>query len=63
MNENNYEHKMYENKQDIYLLSLNVRGIRDKLKRSKIFSWINNQKPDIVMLQETFFDTGFGKCD
>ena len=45
---------MNEQMQNISFLSLNVRGIRDRLKRSKIFSWINHQKSDIVMLQETF---------
>ena len=45
---------MDEQKQNISLLSLNVRGIRDKLKRSKIFSWIRHQRSDIILLQETF---------
>ena len=38
----------------IRLLSLNVRGINDVRKRNKTFMWIKNQKPDIVVLQETF---------
>ena len=45
---------MGERKQNISLLSLNVRGIRDKPKRSKIMSWIKHQRTDIIMLQETF---------
>ncbi len=35
------------------ILSLNVRGIRNKEKRKSIFSWIKNQKAKIVFLQET----------
>ena len=35
------------------ILSLNVRGIRNKEKRKTIFSWIRNQKAKIVFLQET----------
>ena len=45
---------MTEQKQYISFLSLNVRGIRNKFKRSKLFTWINHQKSDIVILQETF---------
>ena len=34
---------------------LNVQGMRDKLKRSKNFSWLCAQrKPIIACLQETF---------
>ena len=45
---------MCERQQTFSFLSLNVRGLRDKLKRSKIFSWINHQKSDVILLQETF---------
>ena len=45
---------MSEQKQKFSLLSLNVRGIRDKMKRSKIFAWIYNQRVNVIMLQETF---------
>ncbi|ESO90527.1 hypothetical protein LOTGIDRAFT_123325, partial [Lottia gigantea] len=38
---------------DIGLLSLNVRGLRDKPKRDKIFRWLKNQKQKIIFLQET----------
>ena len=38
-----------------HFVSLNVRGVRDKMKRSKVFSWIRAQKADIVCLQETFW--------
>ena len=36
------------------VLSLNVRGIRDLHKRKSIFTWVRNQKTDIIFLQETF---------
>ena len=36
------------------VLSLNVRGIRDLNKRKLIFTWVRNQKADIIFLQETF---------
>ena len=35
-------------------MSLNVRGINDKVKRMKIFRWLRNKKIDIAFLQETF---------
>ena len=35
-------------------LSLNVRGIRDLDKRKLIFTWVKNQKADIVFLRETY---------
>ena len=35
------------------ILSLNVRGIRNKEKKKTLFSWIRNQKAKIVFLQET----------
>ena len=36
------------------VLSLNVRGIRDLNNRKSIFTWVKNQKADIIFLQETF---------
>jgi len=36
------------------LLSLNARGIRDFQKRKSIFTWIQNQKADLIFLQETY---------
>ena len=39
---------------NFHFVSLNVRGIREKLKRNKIFLWLNRQKCDIAFLQETF---------
>ena len=41
----------------IHFVSLNVRGLRDKLKRSKIFLWLKQQKSDIILLQETYWST------
>mgnify|MGYP001131676512 CR=1 FL=1 len=38
-----------------HLLSLNVRGLRNKQKRSQIFRWFRHQKADIVFLQETYW--------
>ena len=37
------------------VLSLNVKGIREKKKRINIFSWVRNHVPDkgVIMLQET----------
>ena len=35
------------------VLSLNVRGIRDQIKRRSIFSYLKNQKANIYFLQET----------
>ena len=45
---------MNDNTASLHFVSLNVRGIRDQLKRKKIFSWLLSQKTDIVCLQETF---------
>ena len=38
---------------NIQLLSLNVRGLRDNMKRRNIFQWLKDKNPDIVFLQET----------
>ena len=38
----------------MHFISLNVRGLRNKLKRDKIFLWLHQQKCDIAFLQETF---------
>ena len=35
-------------------ISLNVKGIREKGKRQRIFAWCKEKKADIVFLQETF---------
>ena len=36
------------------VLSLNVRGIRDQIKRRSIFSYLKDQKANIYFLQETY---------
>jgi len=36
------------------LISLNVRGIREKVKRKRILEWCKNKGGDIVFLQETY---------
>ena len=36
------------------ILSLNVRGIRDQLKRRSIFAYFKDHSPKIIFLQETY---------
>ena len=36
------------------VLSLNARGIRDLFKIKSIFTWVKQQKADIIFLQETY---------
>ena len=38
----------------IKFLSLNVRGLRNHVKRRALFSYLKNQKADFYCLQETF---------
>ena len=38
----------------ISLLSLNVRGLRNRVKRRSVFSFLKDQSCDIFLLQETF---------
>ena len=40
---------------DLHLLTLNTQGLREKLKRNRVYEWINHQKADIILLQETHF--------
>ena len=47
--------KFTEKANIFHFISLNVRGMRDKMKRSEIFAWIRAQKTDIVFLQETYW--------
>ena len=42
------------NKSQFTLLSLNVRGIRDSVKRKNIFEWCKSKGGDIIFLQETY---------
>ena len=39
----------------IHFLSLNVQGLRDRLKRSRLKEYIDTQNAQIVYLQETHF--------
>ena len=39
------------------IVSLNVRGIRDQVKRRSIFSYLKDQKASFYFLQETFSET------
>ena len=42
------------NNLDLKLLSLNIRGLRDFVKRKAVVNWINKQNADIIFLQETY---------
>lgn len=35
-------------------ISLNVRGIHDRVKRKTIFDWVRMKRGDVIMLQETY---------
>ena len=39
--------------QNIHIISLNVRGLRDATKRRNVIQWLKSKNPDIVFLQET----------
>ncbi len=39
--------------QSVNIYSMNVRGLGDHLKRTQVFSWLNNRSADIFLLQET----------
>ena len=39
---------------NLQLLTLNVRGIRDRVKRNNIFAWCKSKGGDIIFLQETY---------
>ena len=40
--------------QNVKVLSLNVRGLRNQIKRRAIFTYLKRQKADIYCLQETY---------
>ena len=40
--------------QKICILSYNCRGLNNDSNRKKLFLWLQEQKLDIIMLQETF---------
>ena len=48
--------KRKQHNNPLHLISLNVRGLRDIYKRRKVFKWFDEQKADIVFIQETHYD-------
>ena len=42
---------------DLNMISLNVKGINNYIKRQKIITWMSRRSPDIIFLQETFSTT------
>ena len=40
----------------VHCVSVNIRGLRDRVKRGMIHNWIKRQKIDICFLQETFLN-------
>ena len=45
---------MDENKYSFNMMSINVRGLNEKIKGRKIFRWINNNKVEIRFIQEAY---------
>jgi exonuclease III len=39
----------------LHLLTLNAQGLRDKMKRQRVYEWCKHQNSDIVFIQETHF--------
>ena len=37
----------------IKLISFNIRGLRNNLKRKRVFNWLQSQHADIIFLHET----------
>jgi exodeoxyribonuclease-3 len=46
---------MEDSRTPIHLISLNTQGLRDKAKRLRLLQWLNQQRANIVFLQETHF--------
>ena len=46
---------MNDSVEKIDIVSLNCRGLRNKLKRKSLFSWLNKY-PRVILLQETHSD-------
>ena len=42
---------------NIKIISLNARGLRETKKRSNLFFWLKEKKIDICLLQETYWTT------
>ena len=45
---------MYPTSDLFTILTFNVRGLNNSLKRKKMFLWLENTKADIILHQETF---------
>ena len=45
---------MAEEKYNVKLLTINVRGLNSQTKRRNVFRWVKKQKIDICLLQETY---------
>ena len=43
---------------DCLIGTLNCRGLRDILKRKKLFSWLREKNQDLFLLQETHSTAG-----
>lgn len=41
--------------QNVNITSVNVRGLNTYEKRNKFFTWVNQSKIDVLLLQETHF--------
>ena len=41
--------------EQLKIISLNCRGLRDKNKRKNLFFWLKNNNFHIILLQETFW--------
>ena len=44
-----------QNKSEITIASLNVRGLADKLKRMDVFKWLRDKKYNLYCLQDCHF--------
>ena len=42
---------------NLHICTANVKGLRDKQKRLRLYQWIKNQKCKIFFIQETHFNT------
>lgn len=50
---------MGDNPIDIHVLTLNVRGLRERTKRISLFKWLNDLDADVIFLQETHVTQSF----
>ena len=49
----------------LHLLTLNTQGLRDKQKKDRFITYVNQQKSNIVFMQETHFteDLNYDFCN